>query len=232
MSTPQQPLIPGQYYHVFNKSVGGEFMFKTDENYRYFLEKYKKYVAPFAETLAYCLMPTHFHFLICPLDNDKSCEGFETLAALANKDTIPQADLGSINLSEKSYEGSKPLVGFDPQGFDLSRKFSHLFNAYAQAYNKQNKRSGSLFKNRFKRMLLTDDQHIRQVIMYIHLNPTHHSVESDFRNWKYSSYHAISGSGITLINRDKALEIFDDRENFVFCHNEKYEFDAGLYFDD
>jgi REP element-mobilizing transposase RayT len=208
MSTQQTPLIPGQYYHVFNKSVGGEFLFRNNENYRYFMEKYQKYVAPYAETLAWCLMPTHFHFLIKPKDpGNQIYEGFNPLVDL----------------------GSKSLAGLaEPAGFDLSRKFSHLFNCYAQAYNKQNNRCGSLFKNRFKRVLITDDNHLRTAIIYIHLNPSHHKIERDFKNWKYSSYNAILQNENHFLNSTKILEIFDDTGNFIFCHNKKYEIDLSF----
>ncbi|MBN1767356.1 MAG: hypothetical protein JW842_02495 [Prolixibacteraceae bacterium] len=208
MSTPHQPLIPGQYYHVFNKSVGGEFLFKNRENYRYFMEKYRKYISPFADTLAWCLMPTHFHFLVMPLslektcDPDKTCEGFKTLAGLAGK----------------------PLVEPETEGFDLSRKFSHLFNCYAQAYNKQNNRSGSLFKNRFKRVLIANNEQFRRTVVYIHLNPVHHKIESDFRNWKFSSFHDFTNETNSFLNCKKVLETFDGFDNFLYCHDSKQDY--------
>jgi putative transposase len=39
-------------------------VFKSEENYEFFLRKKKKYVSDKVETLAYCLMATHFHFLV------------------------------------------------------------------------------------------------------------------------------------------------------------------------
>lgn len=212
MSAKQEFLAPGQYYHIFNKTVGGELLFKHDENYKYFLDKCKKYISPYAEILAYCLMPTHFHFLLRPCQGEEPYEG--------SKPNQPQEG----SKTHQPCEGSKPLVG-------LSTQLSHLFNSYAQAYNKQNNRCGSLFKNRFKRVIIADETHIRNVIIYIHLNPTHHKIETDFINWKYSSYTAISGIQKTIIARDKVLQLFQNRENFIFCHNEKCEIDSGLSFE-
>jgi putative transposase len=54
----------GKYYHFYNRSNNEELLFKSEENYVYFLEKYRGYFGPLFSTLAYCLMPTHFHFLI------------------------------------------------------------------------------------------------------------------------------------------------------------------------
>jgi len=235
MSTPQQPLIPGKYYHVFNKSVGGELLFKNEGNYLYFLEKYKKYVAPFADTLGYCLMPTHFHFLLAPL-NKKTLEGFKNLAGQTQSGKPCEGENqaskeGCEPFPVKVYEGCEPLVDLSKPGrVDLSRKFSHLFNCYAQAYNKQNHRSGSLFKNRFKRVLINDEEHLRTAIIYIHLNPSHHHVEKYFTDWKYSSYRALAGNGQTLVNKAKVLELFEGTENFIFCHQQKFELNTGLCF--
>lgn len=54
----------GKYYHFYNRSNNEELLFKSEENYVYFLEKYRYYLGPLFSTLAYCLMPTHFHFLV------------------------------------------------------------------------------------------------------------------------------------------------------------------------
>ena len=54
----------GSYYHVVNHAVGSENLFRTDENYRYFLSRYAHYMPSVCSTLCYCLMPNHIHFLI------------------------------------------------------------------------------------------------------------------------------------------------------------------------
>lgn len=64
MTPNTEPLLPDATYHIYNHINGEGQLFKTEENYRYFLELYKRYIAPVAETFCYCLMPNHFHFLI------------------------------------------------------------------------------------------------------------------------------------------------------------------------
>lgn len=54
----------GRYYHLYNRSNAGEIVFKAEENYAFFLRKYRRHLAEHLTTLAYCLMPTHFHFLV------------------------------------------------------------------------------------------------------------------------------------------------------------------------
>ena len=48
-------LQPNKYYHLYNRSNSHELLFRNRDNYIYFLSKYRKYVLPFVNTLAYCL---------------------------------------------------------------------------------------------------------------------------------------------------------------------------------
>ena len=60
-----QPITEGNYFHIYNRGVNGENIFKEEKNYYFFLAQYKKYCAPVFETLAYALLKNHFHFNIC-----------------------------------------------------------------------------------------------------------------------------------------------------------------------
>lgn len=55
---------PRQFYHVYNRTNNKEHLFKTSENYLFFLNKMKKISRYEISILAYCLMPTHFHWLL------------------------------------------------------------------------------------------------------------------------------------------------------------------------
>lgn len=70
---------PGQSYHIYNHANGSENIFREEENYRYFLQQYAKYLGKVVDTYAYCLMPNHFHLLVgVKLD----LSGFENLTGL------------------------------------------------------------------------------------------------------------------------------------------------------
>lgn len=71
-----EPLLPGHYYHIYNRGNNGETLFREDRNYRYFLQLYAKHIAPVAETYAYCLMPNHFHFLVQVREMPARASGF------------------------------------------------------------------------------------------------------------------------------------------------------------
>jgi len=60
----QTALAPDSYYHIFNHAIGEEILFKDDKDYCSFLNRYSRYISPIADTLAYCLMPNHFHLCL------------------------------------------------------------------------------------------------------------------------------------------------------------------------
>lgn len=55
---------PEKYYHVYNRGINRESIFKEPKNYQYFLDRYYHYLNGSVNTLCYCLMPTHFHLFI------------------------------------------------------------------------------------------------------------------------------------------------------------------------
>lgn len=143
------------YYHVYNRANGSENLFREPKNYRYFLKQWVKYIDPVADSLAYCLMPNHFHFLV------KVKTEAELKAFLSIKDKRKSTTLS---------KGLKPLERV------VSLQFSHLFNSYSQAYNKMYNRKGSLFIPNFKKKEITSDNYLATVVLYIHQNPVQHGL--------------------------------------------------------
>jgi putative transposase len=104
----------------------------------------------------------------------------------------------------------------------VTQAFSNLFNAYAKAFNKQNDRTGSLFEKHFKRIKIQDENYLRNIIQYVHLNPKHH-LNLDYKTFKYSSFHSIISDKVTKLAREEVLNCFEDVENFIYCHDFKNE---------
>lgn len=104
-----------------------------------------------------------------------------------------------------------------------SQHFSNLFNAYAKAINKAYNRTGSLFEHPFGRVEVTTDAHFIILIAYIHQNPQKHGFVEDFRDWPYSSYHAMLSTKQTRLQRDEVLEWFGGVEQFGKFHQREVE---------
>ena len=59
------------------------------------------------------------------------------------------------------------------------------------------------------------------MILYIHLNPTHHNFIDDFRKYKYSSYNSILSDKPTKLLRAYVITLFDNKKNFIDAHKIK-----------
>ena len=155
------PLLPDNVYHLFNHAVGEEKLFKSAENYLYFLRRYAEHVQSICDTYCYCLLPNHFHLLV----------------------RIKSAEQLNSHLS-----GFKNLEGVDASNL-LSRQFSNFFNSYTKSFNKMYERHGSLFLKNFKRKRIIDVNYLIECILYIHLNPVKHGFRQHPADWESSSFH-------------------------------------------
>jgi len=54
----------GQIYHIYNRGVNREDLFKEERNYDHFLNLLLRHVHPVADIYAYCLLRNHFHILL------------------------------------------------------------------------------------------------------------------------------------------------------------------------
>ena len=64
MKSNTELLLPDTFYHVYNRGINGEDIFKLEKHYTLFLNKYIECIEPIANTYAYCLLRNHFHLLI------------------------------------------------------------------------------------------------------------------------------------------------------------------------
>lgn len=56
-------------YHVYNQGNNRQKIFFTRANYLFFIKKMETHILPFADVVAWCLMPNHFHLLLVPRDS-------------------------------------------------------------------------------------------------------------------------------------------------------------------
>src|SRR5438874_1746183 len=57
-------LIPGNFYHIYNRANGDDKLFFQQRNYDYFLKRYSDFLDDYLETYAYNLLQNHFHLLV------------------------------------------------------------------------------------------------------------------------------------------------------------------------
>lgn len=77
-------LQPGEFYHIFSRTIGSELLFRSDENYSFFLKKCLVYCEEQFLTFAYCLLPNHFHFLVQVKENTTSEQALSSISNFLN----------------------------------------------------------------------------------------------------------------------------------------------------
>jgi putative transposase len=203
-------LEPERYYHVYNHANGQDVLFREPENYRYFLAKYAEYLHPVLDTFAYCLMPNHFHLLV-----------------RIRPEAVLQRFVEEKFASTEPSKGFRTLTGLREFPDQLvSRQFSHFFNGYTQAFNRQHNRRGSLLMPNFKRKEVTNDGYFTRLVYYIHANPVHHGYVRALADWPHSSYESVLSAKMTRLRKDEVLEWFGGRDSYRHFHRQFP--DAGL----
>ena len=196
----------GKYYHIYNRANGSENLFVIDENYHFFLKKYKLYILPIADTFSYCLMPNHFHFFVRIKLIKEIIDFFES-----------KHDHGTTAFSKVLNFGKDEKA----DSLFLSKQFSNLFSSYTQAFNKQQSRTGSLFQKNFKAKEVGHLGYFQHLIQYIHCNPVHHRFCDDYKDWVFSSFHALVSNSETDLDRQTVISWFGNKKNLISSHNEK-----------
>jgi hypothetical protein len=207
-----QPLVPATIYHIFNHANGFENVFRQEENYRFFLEKYRLYITPVAETFAYCLMPNHFHLVV----RVRKREVIEAL--IRNKSNFSFSKVSNFGKAEKTIE----IEDVDIEKF-LSKQFANFFSSYTQSFNKMYQRMGSLFIKNFKREVISTKEHFINAVVYTHRNPIHHGFCSSFTGWGYSSYLEFAGQKSDVVAVEKTVKVFGSAAHFEQVHLENLE---------
>jgi putative transposase len=100
----------------------------------------------------------------------------------------------------------------------LQRKFGTLQSSYTRAINIQEKKTGSLFQQKFK-MIELCEEHGWICFHYLHQNPIKAGLCDRFEDWIYSSYNEYySNTADSVCNKRIAynlLKINSDAQGFA-----------------
>ena len=197
---------------MYNRANGFEKIFLSKENYRFFLRRYEKYIAPMVHTHSFCLMPNHFHLLI-------EVKTEEEIVAFARAEKLRRAQSRALPLPKF---GTLEEVGaevVDVEKF-ISKQFANFFSSYTQSFNKQRNRMGSLFMKNFKRKRIDNDRYLRTVVAYIHQNPLAANMICNLNEWEFSSFLAYAQTENYDCNQQFIIDKFGGKESFLEYHGE------------
>jgi len=81
-----------------------------------------------------------------------------------------------------------------PRG-NVSRAMRHLDGVYTQRYNRAHGSDGTLFRGRYKAILIDKDSYLLQVVRYIHLNPIQAKIVREPGDHPWTSHRYYTGKG-------------------------------------
>lgn len=159
----KDPFIKGEYYHIYNRGIDKRVIFKSKADYERFI------------MLLY----------ICNSSNEKSLrldnlinqqhKIFEEILVLEKGQ--PLVSIGAWCLMTNHFH---VLIRQEVDG-GITKFMKKLGTGYSMFFNIKYQRTGALFGGPFKSKLIgTDDNYMRQLFSYIHINP----LEIEFPDWK------------------------------------------------
>ncbi len=188
----------GYIYHIYNQGNNRRKIFFNRENYLFFLRKINIYITPYADVLAWCLMPNHFHLMVFV----REVEVLRPRASLKAKPSVRTFNQ-SIGIMLRAYTNA--INKQNKTSGSLFRKLTK-----AECINSPKGIEPSFIsKSGITKINITqpEKQYPKVCFDYIHNNPTKAKLVKTATDWEFSS--AIDYANIRqgkLINRALAKE--------------------------
>lgn len=108
------------------------------------------------------------------------------------------------------------LLVHTPKG-NLSRSMRHLNGVFTQMINKKYKYEGSLFKGRYKAIIVEEETYFLELIRYIHKNPTKAKLVENAVEHKWTSHrgYMVNKERPEWLKVEKGLEYFSRHEKLA-----------------
>ena len=137
--------VTGHLYHLYNQGNNRQKIFHNRDNYLFFLRKIHKHVLPFADILAWCLMPNHFHLMVHV--NHVEIEltpGATQSCARSSSESQTRSEMEVIPTPTQSRARNNQR---DDETMSFNKSIGIMLASYTRAINKQQNWSGSLFRS-------------------------------------------------------------------------------------
>jgi putative transposase len=100
-----------------------------------------------------------------------------------------------------------------PKG-NLSKMMQPFQTSYTVYFNKRHHRTGHVFEQRYKALLVDKDNYLLEVSRYIHLNPIAAKLVKRPQDYRWSSYAGyVRGKGVSGLKHETVLGYFSGRRH-------------------
>ncbi len=195
------------FYHVISRIVDRRFVLGAEEKekFRTLMRIQEKFTG--CRVTSYCLMDNHFHLLLeVPLMAEGGLSDDELLKRLAA--IYSEAFVAGV---AQELADAKAAVYVEESGLDAAVKAIHerfsyrmhdlgefmkgLLQRYTQWHNRVHSRTGRLWEDRFKSLIVEDGVAAKTIAAYIDLNPVRAGMVKDPADYRWSSYGEAIGGG-------------------------------------
>jgi REP element-mobilizing transposase RayT len=189
------------FYHCISRVVDRRFAFERDEKekFRMFMRMYENFTG--CRVVSYCLMSNHFHLLLevppLPDTGFSDLELLERLSALYNETVVAGVakELATARELGYSHQVAEIHLRYTRRMHDLSRFMEGLLQRFTLWFNRAHSRSGNLWEEAFKSVIVEDGIAARTISAYIDLNPVRAGMVADPADYRWSSYGEAIGGG-------------------------------------
>ncbi len=194
-------------YHLVSRIVERRFALGIDEKERFrtLMRMMEKFTG--CRVLSYCVMCNHIHILLevppMPAEGISDADFLSRLSVLYGESFV--ADIaGQLDAArnEGGLEGgNSERVGeikgrFTYRMHDLGEFMKGLMQRFTQWFNSKHKRTGTLWEQRFKSVIVESGVAARTIAAYIDLNPVRAGMVADPAEYRWSSYGEAVGGGL------------------------------------
>ncbi len=193
----EKPVI----YHCLSRVVERRFAFgKTDkEQLRTYMRMYENFSG--CRVLAYCFMCNHLHLLLevppLPVGGLSDAGLLQRLRFIYSEAFVAEVAkrLGTFRKDGNEGAANELHRKFTYRMHGLSEFMKGFMQRFTQWFNRRHERTGGLWEDAFKSVLVEDGVASRTMAAYIDLNPVRAGMVADPADYRWSSYGEAKGGG-------------------------------------
>lgn len=169
------------------------------EKFRALMRIYEKFSG--CRVVCYCIMSNHFHILLevppMPENGFSDADLLQRLSAIyceaevavIAKDLTDAREIGATTRAAEIH------ARYTCRMHSLSQFMKWLLQKYTRWHNRQHQRTGTLWEERFKSVIVEDGTAAKTMAAYIDLNPVRAGICADPAAYRWSSYGEACGAG-------------------------------------
>jgi REP element-mobilizing transposase RayT len=194
------------FYHVISRVVERRLAFGPEEKekFRTLMRMYENFTG--CRVVSYCLMCNHIHLLleVPPMVEGglSDAELLKRLSVLYGEAHVAEVALELADAREVVAQGLADEAyvkgiheRFTYRMHDLGQFMKGLLQRFTQWFNRMQNRTGTLWEDRFKSVIVEDGLAAKTMAAYIDLNPVRAGMVADPADYRWSSYGEAMGGG-------------------------------------